>query len=362
MMVNTIPAGRGLTRGRLMKQDMRAWRQRRARRSRFVPLLCVCLLVSGCAALTDQSAAQSYQSLAQSDRAWQELRAECIPWKFPLSDHCTELTRESAGEDEAAEVRQQSDLTMAVWRACPSEDPCRQLPECQLYGQAMESGSRAAQDIARASCENAQKADYSCRSLQRDDPAYQTRRSALKACLGSRPPECNQPYPKLPPSASREAFEQWDDGFKEREDTCLCLKLMADDSSDECRQAWSRYSAFAEQLRAEYRQRYGYLRPAPTSSNTPPASEPATSEPDAASSALTGSLEDTPPETPGSVPRAQVWRYYGTRSGQSTGPGGGLSTGPGGGLSTGPGGGLSTGPGGGLSTGPCGGLSTGPCP
>jgi outer membrane protein OmpA-like peptidoglycan-associated protein len=81
---------------------------------------------------------------------------------------------------------------------------------------------------------------------------------------------------------------------------------------------------------------------------------------------------------------AQVWRYYGDRTGLSpgigdgltagpygglsqaaggglsVGPGGGLSVGPGGGLSVGPGGGLSVGPGGGLSVGPGGGLSVGP--
>ena len=191
--------------------------------------------------------------------------------------------RESAGEDEAAEVRQQSDLTMAVWRACPSEDPCRQLPECQLYGQAMESG-RGPSNLRELRVKTSEPT-ISCRSLQRDHAAYPD------------PTECPEGMPRKPAARVQSAlsqtsalceprgFQQWDDGFKEREDTCLCLKLMADDSSDECRQAWSRYSAFAEQLRAEYRQRYGYLRPAPTSSNTPPASEPATSEPDAAGGA-----------------------------------------------------------------------------
>jgi hypothetical protein len=247
---------------------------------RHAAALALAICLTGCAAQADHSAAQI--ELAA--------RAECGDHlaRQPLSDRCIELLRETgAPELILSMARETSDLTTAMWRACPSKDPCAQLPECQLYSRASESGSKAAQDIARTSCENAQEADYSCRSLQ-SDPAYQTQSRAWKACVESRPPGCAglalgspvyQPDPKLSLSANRAAFEQSDEAFRKKTrlfnwgndlmDNCHCLSLMGDDNSAECRQAVSGYNQDAERWTAM------------STSNNPP-SPPATAEPSSA--------------------------------------------------------------------------------
>ncbi len=241
---------------------------------RHAAALALGIWLTGCAALTDQSAAQ-IDHAARAECGAPSTAATSPPVRpfavrFPLSDRCIELLREDgAPELFLSMARERSDLTIAMWRACPSENPCSQLSECQLLRRALESGSKAAQDIAITSCENAQKADYSCRSLQ-SDPAYQTQSRALKACLESPPPECNQPSPRLSPSATHEAWERWNEANIQRLNTCLCVSLGADDNSDECRGAVSRYNQGAERWTA-------------MSTSNNPASAPGTIEPSSAS-------------------------------------------------------------------------------
>jgi hypothetical protein len=102
------------------------------------------------------------------------------PTRFPVSPECMSMMDYPYGPL----LQQKSNLLMAVWRACPSADPCepvrKSAPACQKMD-TLKAGTAEFEDV-RSKCVNAQSLDYSCHAL-RSDPEVKLRTQTAGNCM-----------------------------------------------------------------------------------------------------------------------------------------------------------------------------------
>jgi hypothetical protein len=118
------------------------------------------------------------------------------PTRFPVSQECLNAT----GYRYGPLLQQKSNLVMAVWRACPLDDPCSVIrhgvggtpsragvgaaPACQKADALFYKMVTAMTppdpewDSAERDCKKAQDEDYSCRALQADE-TYQRQQANI---------------------------------------------------------------------------------------------------------------------------------------------------------------------------------------
>jgi len=103
------------------------------------------------------------------------------PFRWPLSRECVNTLSLGLNQAQIALLQHKSDLMMAVWRACPSADPCKAVsdatPACHPLTDT---------DQSLKACREAHEADYSCRALE-NDPIYAQENRAVGNCLNKCP-------------------------------------------------------------------------------------------------------------------------------------------------------------------------------
>jgi hypothetical protein len=119
------------------------------------------------------------------------------PTRFPVSQECVSMMEYPYG----SLLQQKSDLLMAVWRACPSDNPCMPVlsstPACRDL-ESLKPGTTEYKN-AGSSCLVAQTQDYSC-SRFHNDPEVKLRAEAVSNCVN----KC----PSAPESAFGDCFDR----------------------------------------------------------------------------------------------------------------------------------------------------------
>jgi hypothetical protein len=154
------------------------------------------------------------------------VRADCVNGKFGLL------------------IQNMSDLTMAVWRVCPDENPCTRIskndPACiRMNGDEFDSPSWG---LDSESCKKVQMADYSCKALS-SDPTYVQVQKGYAKCV-SRVTQEEPCRRSLSEKRGTHAYRKdWDACFPKLE---LCLP---GESHSECQQAKTELNEFQRQVK-----------------------------------------------------------------------------------------------------------------
>jgi hypothetical protein len=157
------------------------------------------------------------------------------PTRFPVSQECVALM----GDPDGSLLQRKSDLTMAVWRACPSTDPCGRLEACQKAESVKPDNPKF--ETRSDECARAQQTDYSCSSLQKD-PEYVRRSQAISECVKNLAddPRCAGPVARH----DRPRTKRWKSALA-REMACYD-RCLPSDSAPDCKQAQAALGDFQD--------------------------------------------------------------------------------------------------------------------
>lgn len=206
------------------------------RRIRLTVLL-LAGIVAGCAS------AQTTSNSAQPHTV--TIDEACgTPPLWPVPQKCVEML----GYPYGPLAQRKSDLLMAVWRACPSADPCTPVinstPACQELSN-LKYGSPRYQDAA-SECGKAQDGDYTCNTVKKD-PEYRHRDFATIECIekNDRDPACA--YPAGAPPAGGPERKRWNAADQRAlacEDRC-----WPQDADPDCKQAQTALADFQDRVK-----------------------------------------------------------------------------------------------------------------